>query len=133
MPRRARQRGPPFRHQPARQQGQPAPLMSAAFIRLQHLTPQHALSRLVGRFADSTAPRVKDTLIRRFIAAYNVDMSEAAEPASAASWASSTDVTVTATWTSAPCSRSMISAEGQPKVKLTRCARVAATTSSLAS
>lgn len=57
--------------------------MSAAFIRLQHLTPQHALSRLVGRFADSTVPGVKNTLIKRFIAAYDVDMSEAAEPASA--------------------------------------------------
>jgi phosphatidylserine decarboxylase len=57
--------------------------MSAAFIRLQHLTPQHALSRLVGRFADSTVPGVKNTLIKRFIDAYDVDMGEAAEPASA--------------------------------------------------
>ena len=57
--------------------------MSAAFIRLQHLTPQHALSRLVGRFADSTVPGVKNTLIKRFIDAYDVDMREAAEPASA--------------------------------------------------
>ena len=56
--------------------------MSAAFIRLQHLTPQHALSRLVGRFADSTVPGVKNTLIKRFIDAYDVDMREAAEPAS---------------------------------------------------
>ena len=57
--------------------------MSAAFIRLQHLTPQHALSRLVGRFADSAVPGVKNTLIKRFIDAYDVDMSEAAEPAGA--------------------------------------------------
>ena len=57
--------------------------MPAAFIRLQHLTPQHALSRLVGRFADSTVPALKNTLIKRFIDTYDVDMSEAAEPADA--------------------------------------------------
>lgn len=56
--------------------------MSSAFIRAQHLAPQHALSKLVGRLADSTTPWIKDALIRRFIAAYDVDMREAAEPAS---------------------------------------------------
>jgi phosphatidylserine decarboxylase len=54
--------------------------MSSTFIRLQHLAPQHALSKLAGRFADSTTPWIRDPLIRRFIAAYDVDMSEAAEP-----------------------------------------------------
>ena len=57
--------------------------MSRTFIRAQHLAPQHGLSKLVGRFADSTAPWLKDLLIRRFIDTYEVDMSEAAEPASA--------------------------------------------------
>ncbi len=57
--------------------------MSSAFIRLQHLAPQHGLSRLAGGVADSAVPWLKDALIRRFIAAYGVDMSEAAEPASA--------------------------------------------------
>ncbi|MGN3974479.1 archaetidylserine decarboxylase [Tsuneonella sp. SYSU-LHT278] len=57
--------------------------MSSAFIRLQHLAPQHALSKLAGRFADSTTPWIRDLLIRRFIAAYDVDMGEAAEPADA--------------------------------------------------
>lgn len=57
--------------------------MSSAFIRLQHMAPQHALSKLAGHFADSTTPWVRDTLIRRFIAAYDVDMDEAALPAGA--------------------------------------------------
>lgn len=57
--------------------------MSRTFIRAQHLAPQHGLSKFAGRIADSTAPWLKDRLIRRFIAAYDVDMAEAAEPASA--------------------------------------------------
>lgn len=56
--------------------------MSKTFIRAQHLAPQHALSKLAGRFADSNALGLKDLLIRRFIAAYDVDMAEAALPAS---------------------------------------------------
>lgn len=55
--------------------------MSSAFIRAQHLAPQHLLSKLVGRAADSAVPAVKRTLIKRFIDTYDVDMSEAAEPA----------------------------------------------------
>ena len=57
--------------------------MSAAFIRAQHLAPQHLVSKLAGRLADSTIPAVKRTLIKRFIDTYDVDMSEAAEPADA--------------------------------------------------
>jgi phosphatidylserine decarboxylase len=57
--------------------------MSSAFIRAQHLAPQHFLSRLAGKVADSTVPAVKRTLIKRFIDMYDVDMSEAAEPAEA--------------------------------------------------
>ncbi|WP_379922198.1 archaetidylserine decarboxylase [Erythrobacter sp. R86502] len=52
--------------------------MSSAFIALQHILPQHALSRLAGRLAASRAPWLKDRLIRRFVAAYGVDMTEAA-------------------------------------------------------
>jgi phosphatidylserine decarboxylase len=52
--------------------------MSAAFIALQHVLPQHALSRLAGRFAASETPWLRDRLIRRFVAAYGVDLSEAA-------------------------------------------------------
>ncbi|AUX70267.1 phosphatidylserine decarboxylase [Porphyrobacter sp. HT-58-2] len=51
--------------------------MSSAFIALQHLLPQHALSRLAGRLADSRRPWLRDRLIRRFAAAYAVDLSEA--------------------------------------------------------
>lgn len=52
--------------------------MSDLFIALQHLVPQHALSRLAGRVAASEAPWLRDRLIRRFTAAYGVDLSEAA-------------------------------------------------------
>ncbi len=52
--------------------------MSAAFIALQHVLPQHALSRLAGRLAACEAPWLRDRLIRRFVAAYGVDLSEAA-------------------------------------------------------
>jgi phosphatidylserine decarboxylase len=55
--------------------------MSALFIRAQHLAPQHGLSKLAGRLADSTAPWLKQRLIERFIATYGVDMTEAAQPA----------------------------------------------------
>lgn len=52
--------------------------MSSAFIALQHLVPQHALTRLAGRLAASQVPWLRDPMIRRFAAAYNVDMTEAA-------------------------------------------------------
>jgi phosphatidylserine decarboxylase len=52
--------------------------MSTAFIALQQLLPHHALSRLVGRLAASQTPWLRDRLIRRFAAAYRVDLSEAA-------------------------------------------------------
>ena len=52
--------------------------MSAIFIALQHIVPQHALSRLAGRIAASEAPWLRDRLIRRFAAAYGVDLSQAA-------------------------------------------------------
>lgn len=54
--------------------------MASPFIWLQHALPHHAVSRLAGRFADSETPWLKDRLIRRFAAAYDVDMSEAARP-----------------------------------------------------
>ena len=52
--------------------------MPSAFIAFQHLAPQHALSRLAGLLATSTSPWLRDTLIRRFVAAFDVDLSEAA-------------------------------------------------------
>ena len=52
--------------------------MPSPFILFQHLAPQHALSRLAGMFAASERGWLKDVLIRRFAAAYGVDLSEAA-------------------------------------------------------
>jgi phosphatidylserine decarboxylase len=52
--------------------------MSSLFIALQHLVPQHALSRLAGSIAASETPWLRDTLIRRFAVAYGVNLAEAA-------------------------------------------------------
>lgn len=52
--------------------------MSDLFIALQHLVPQHALSRLAGGLASSQTAWLRDLLIRRFVAAYGVDMAQAA-------------------------------------------------------
>ena len=52
--------------------------MSSPFIWLQHILPHHAVSRSAGALASSEVPWLKDRLIRRFIAAYDVDMREAA-------------------------------------------------------
>ncbi|WP_271079269.1 archaetidylserine decarboxylase [Aurantiacibacter sp. MUD61] len=57
--------------------------MSKPFIALQRIVPHHAVSRFAGKFAGSTTPWIKDSLIRRFIASYDVDMSEAARPVEA--------------------------------------------------
>jgi phosphatidylserine decarboxylase len=51
--------------------------MPSPFILLQHIVPQHALSRLAGAVASSKQPWIRDRLIRRFVAAYNVDMTQA--------------------------------------------------------
>jgi phosphatidylserine decarboxylase len=50
-----------------------------AFIGLQYLLPQHALSWLVGRIAESRIGLLRAALIRAFLAHYPVDMAEAAE------------------------------------------------------
>lgn len=47
------------------------------FILFQQIVPQHLLSRLVGLFAECTQPWLKNWLIKRFIAHFQVDMSEA--------------------------------------------------------
>jgi phosphatidylserine decarboxylase len=51
-----------------------------AFIGLQYLLPQHALSRLLGLLADSRVGFVRAALIRMFLNRYRVDLSEAAQP-----------------------------------------------------
>jgi phosphatidylserine decarboxylase len=50
------------------------------FIALQHLLPQHALSRLAGFLAETKITWIKRAFINWFIQRYNVDMSIAAEP-----------------------------------------------------
>lgn len=47
------------------------------FILLQRAVPQHALSRLTARFAETRNPVIKNLLIRAFIRAFNVNMAEA--------------------------------------------------------
>lgn len=49
--------------------------MSRLFILLQYLLPQHLLSRVVGKLAESR--RFKNPLIKAFIKRYKVDLSEA--------------------------------------------------------
>lgn len=52
--------------------------MPSPFILLQHALPQHALSRFAGALASNEQPWIRDWLIRRFAAAYGVNMGEAA-------------------------------------------------------
>ena len=49
------------------------------FIRMQHLLPQHGLSRAVGWLASTNNRLLKNTFIKWFVKRYNVDMSLAAE------------------------------------------------------
>jgi phosphatidylserine decarboxylase len=51
-----------------------------AFIGLQYLMPQHALSRIVGWIAASRIGFLRAGLIRAFLSHYPVDLAEAAEP-----------------------------------------------------
>ncbi|MDR5898146.1 archaetidylserine decarboxylase [Halomonas vilamensis] len=51
-----------------------------AFALMQYPLPHHGLSRLVGKFAESEIPWLKNTLINAFIQRFNVDMSQALEP-----------------------------------------------------
>lgn len=50
------------------------------FVWLQHLLPQHALSRLVLRATRVRTPWFKNRLIRGFMRLYPIDMSEAVQP-----------------------------------------------------
>lgn len=54
--------------------------MNIAFIIIQYLLPQHLLSRLVGKLAETEIPWLKNLLIENFIKQYQVNMSEAADP-----------------------------------------------------
>lgn len=65
---------------PSRNEDITVTLSQKAFSLLQYPLPQHALSRLTGKFAQCDNPRVKNTLIKAFIKRFNVDMSQALEP-----------------------------------------------------
>ena len=52
------------------------------FIWLQHIAPQHLISKIAGRVARSEKPWLRDRFISRFIDAYEVDMAQAERPAS---------------------------------------------------
>jgi phosphatidylserine decarboxylase len=51
-----------------------------AFVALQHLLPQHGISRLVLRATRSRAPAFKNMLIRMFVRGFNPQMHDAVEP-----------------------------------------------------
>ncbi|MGH1471766.1 MAG: archaetidylserine decarboxylase [Cellvibrionaceae bacterium] len=53
--------------------------MSQFFVFIQHLLPQHLLSRLVGFFADCEIDFIKNPLTSVFIKVFKVDMNEAIE------------------------------------------------------
>ncbi|GGG59933.1 hypothetical protein GCM10011403_16570 [Pseudohongiella nitratireducens] len=55
-------------------------LTEKAFIALQHVTPQHLLSRCVGLLASSRVSWVKNSFIGWFANRYQVNMAEAAQP-----------------------------------------------------
>ena len=50
-----------------------------AFVALQHLLPQHGISRLVLRATRSRVPAFKNALIRLFVRGFNPDLSDAIE------------------------------------------------------
>jgi phosphatidylserine decarboxylase len=50
------------------------------FIVMQYVMPQHLISRVVGRLANTRIAIIKNTFVRWFIRRYGVDMSQAAEP-----------------------------------------------------
>ena len=59
--------------------------MNSLFIALQHILPQHAVSRCMGWLAELSHPIwLKNRVIGWFVAHYGVDMSEAAESSPAA-------------------------------------------------
>lgn len=65
-------------------------LSTKLFIGFQHIAPQHVLSRLVGWFAASESPLIKNTFIKVFHQRYNIDMS-LAEQENLTSYASFND------------------------------------------
>ena len=48
------------------------------FVAVQRILPKHGLSRLIGKVAESKRPWLKNLLINRAIAAFGINMQEAA-------------------------------------------------------
>lgn len=59
---------------------EPATWRQRAFVTLQHVLPQHPLSRLVHRATRSTFGPWKNFLIRCFLKGFDVDLADAAQP-----------------------------------------------------
>lgn len=55
-------------------------MLDSLFVLLQYCLPQHAISRLAGKLANTTNPKIKNFLIEKFASHYKVDLSEAQEP-----------------------------------------------------
>ena len=53
------------------------PTALSLFVHAQRVIPQHALSRLVGAFAAAETSWIRSPLIKTFVRAYGVDLSEA--------------------------------------------------------
>jgi phosphatidylserine decarboxylase len=64
---------------PAREIETPT-LRDRLFVGMQHLLPQHFLSRIVHRLARNRMGPVKNALIRSFVRGFHPDMSDAVEP-----------------------------------------------------
>jgi phosphatidylserine decarboxylase len=65
---------------PALSPGNPPTLRERLFVALQHLIPQHFLSRLVYHATRSRSTALKNALIKSFMRGFHPDMSEAARP-----------------------------------------------------
>ena len=52
-------------------------LKNRAFVALQYLLPQHAISRLVQRATRSNSVAFKNLLIQKFVVAYRPEMQDA--------------------------------------------------------
>jgi phosphatidylserine decarboxylase len=57
-------------------------MLSKLFIGLQHIVPQHLISKIAGAAARSESSWLRSQLINRFVKAYDVDMAEAERAAS---------------------------------------------------
>ena len=58
----------------------PEKLLASLYVTAQYLLPHHFLSSLMYRLTRIESPAFKNALIRKFIALYGVDMSEALAP-----------------------------------------------------